>query len=188
MTEKLRREVLAQEDLEQDIKLRSKQAAREIISRAMKLRKSTGLDMGDRADVFVACTANPGEPAWLKEALVHEEATFMEKLKCGVASATLRSSSAVVIGSDEELAVGGEGDAGVNVVVSLAVPTPVASTKCAACSVDAANAYLGMRSRSTLRAECDANGCASFVLDGKKVTLKPGVDFFFSAYDAMKNM
>ena len=175
-------------DLEQDIKLRSKQAAREIISRAMKLRKSTGLDMGDRADVFVACTANPGEPAWLKEALVQEEATFMEKLKCGVASATLRSSSAVVIGSDEELAVGGEGDAGVNVVVSLAVPTPVASTKCAACSVDAANAYLGMRSRSTLRAECDANGCASFVLDGKKVTLKPGVDFFFSAYDAMKNM
>ena len=174
-------------DLEADIKLRAKQAAREILSRAMQLRKSTGMHLTDHADVFVAMADGAKQPDWLVSALVEEESTFVEKMRCGVALEAYRSTAAVVIGEDAPSFVGGEGDVGANVVVSLAVPTPVASKACKACSPETANTYLGMRNRSALRAECDGNGgAATFNLDGSNIELREKVDFFWSPYDAMR--
>ncbi|GIL48146.1 hypothetical protein Vafri_4840 [Volvox africanus] len=197
-------EVLVVLDLRVDESLVAAGLAREMVNRFQKLRKSAGLVLTDKVDVFYDPAPEPGSTAAALAALVASHSDYLrESLGVNVLPASARPPSAIIIAT-ERTTIGGSsisaasGEDGApapvaaNVLPFTAIlATPAATTVAAelllACGgseelAEAVTVVLASRDLAKLQAEAgEAGGKVTVRVNGASVSLTVGKELFFSA-------
>ncbi|KAG2485316.1 hypothetical protein HYH03_015989 [Edaphochlamys debaryana] len=186
-------EVLAVLDLRVDESLLSAGLAREMVNRFQKLRKTAGLVVADKVDIFYEPDSEAGAASL--GAIVSEHAEYLrESLGVNPLPASLRPASGVVIAREKTTIGGGAADGGaaappVGFTAVLATPaaTLVKGALAAACGggeevAEAVAVVVASRDLAALQAEAAAGGGAVTVkVNGQAVKLTVGKELFFSA-------
>jgi len=177
-------EVLVVLDMAVDDAMLRAGVAREMVNRFQKLRKKAALEPTDAVELFYKVTSGD------LEAIVRENSALMaETLGCVPLPDGCRPPNAVLYASEAQT-VGAESlQASFEAMIAAPAVAVHEAALTKACGGDAevaakAKVWLASRDPTSLRAEAAA-AAVSVTLDGVKLSLTPGRDFFWSASEAV---
>jgi hypothetical protein len=163
-------------DLRKDEGILREKITREVSNRVQRLRKKCGLRVGDRVEVFFESRGYDVEGAL-------SENTFIIQQVIGSTPLPLRVAPpyAVVLGTSEDTL-----DEGCSICIKLMLPSLVPgkglAAKAQAAGLDVGAVELLMASLDLDRVRSLTDGL-TIELDGKKLAVTPGKDFFLSALE-----
>jgi hypothetical protein len=154
--------------------------ARQIAAAVQKLRKSAGLVLADKVEVFYHCT-NPTDSSTLAAAIKKHASSTLKRIKTIPFPAFLRPRTCIVVASevvdDAELASG-------PVTLTLTVPTTALNRPAvAALSNAAAEATAEMYLQTKIYESVLASNEVTVTSEGVKLTLRQGVHYFPNTFD-----
>jgi len=163
-----------------DKKLLGEQTAREVTNRVQKLRKASGVQVGDVLDVFYRATGSAEAVAEVDEAVVDNADFIASSLRSALHNASLRPVYAQVVGETTESL----GD--VQLTLSLCIPAvalPADEKLAELLNVDiklAKGVVATVASMDTAWLAQHAASSLELTVDGKLLKLERGTHFFLS--------